>query len=195
MEHILNRRTTTILTYINQGRRPAAFPVFPARPPRRRARMAPFPAACPGAAGRPAGAPPVPMGIRRLAPGPVVMAPPDPPHARGPRPRSSNPDPPGPAIGTRSSGYERIRGGKGGGRGRNGWTPERIRTGVYEWTKTNGEGGTPVSRTVAPARGGGKRGTPREPEGARPGGTVSCEAAARYSPTPSRVQYHRRAGP
>lgn len=38
MEHILNRRTATILTYINQGRRPAAFPVFPARPPRRRAR-------------------------------------------------------------------------------------------------------------------------------------------------------------
>ena len=110
-----------------------AFPVFPARPPRRRARMAPFSAARPGAAGRPAGAPPVPMGIRRLAPGPVVMAsPPIPPHAEGPRPRSSNPDPPGPAIGTRSSGYERIRGGKGGGRGRNGWTPERIRTGEYE---------------------------------------------------------------
>ena len=74
MEHTLNRQTTTILTYINQGRRPAAFPVFPARPPRRRARMAPFSAACPGAAGRPAGAPPAPMGIRRLAPGPVVMA-------------------------------------------------------------------------------------------------------------------------
>ena len=33
MEHILNRRTTTILTYINQGRRPAAFPVsLPVRP-------------------------------------------------------------------------------------------------------------------------------------------------------------------
>ena len=78
MEHTLNRQTTTILTYINQGRRPAAFPVFPARPPRRRARMAPFSAACPGAAGRPAGAPPAPMGIRRLAPGPVVMAPPIP---------------------------------------------------------------------------------------------------------------------
>lgn len=29
MEHTLNRRTTTILTYINQGRRPAAFPAFP----------------------------------------------------------------------------------------------------------------------------------------------------------------------
>ena len=38
MEHTLNRQTTTILTYINQGRRPAAFPVSPARPPRRRAR-------------------------------------------------------------------------------------------------------------------------------------------------------------
>ena len=38
MEHTLNRQTTTILTYINQGRRPVAFPVFPARPPRRRAR-------------------------------------------------------------------------------------------------------------------------------------------------------------
>lgn len=47
-----------------------------------------------------------------------------------------------------------------------------------------------------PARAcGKKRGTPREPVGARPGGTVSCGAAARYSPTPSRVQYHRRAGP
>lgn len=29
MEHTLNRRTTTILTYINQGRRPVAFPAFP----------------------------------------------------------------------------------------------------------------------------------------------------------------------
>lgn len=57
MEHTLNRQTTTILTYINQGRRPVAFPVFPARPPRRRTRMAPFSAARPGAAGRPAGAP------------------------------------------------------------------------------------------------------------------------------------------
>ena len=72
MEHTLNRQTTTILTYINQGRRPAVpSPLFPARPPRRRARMAPFSAARPGAAGRPAGAPPAPMGILRLAPGPV----------------------------------------------------------------------------------------------------------------------------
>ena len=38
MEHTLNRQTTTILTYINQGRRPAAFPVSPARSPRRRTR-------------------------------------------------------------------------------------------------------------------------------------------------------------
>ena len=82
MEHILNRRTATILTYINQGRRPAAFPVFPARPPRRRARAAPFSAARPGAAGRPAGASPAPMGILCLAPGPVVMAPPIPPRMR-----------------------------------------------------------------------------------------------------------------
>ncbi len=33
MEHTLNRQTTTILTYINQGRRPVAFPVsLPVRP-------------------------------------------------------------------------------------------------------------------------------------------------------------------
>ena len=45
-----------------------------------------------------------------------------------------------------------------------------IRVDEDEW---GGEGGTPVSRTVAPARAcvrGGKRGTPREPVGARPGG-------------------------
>lgn len=29
MEHTLNRQTTTILTYINQGRRSAAFPDLP----------------------------------------------------------------------------------------------------------------------------------------------------------------------
>ena len=75
MEHILNRRTATILTYINQGRRPAAFPVFPARPPRRRTRVAPFPAACPGAAGRPAGAPPVPMGSGASRRGPSSWRP------------------------------------------------------------------------------------------------------------------------
>ena len=60
-----------------------AFPVFPARQPRRRTRADPFSAARPGAAGRPAGAPPVPMGIRRLAPGPVVMAPPIPRMRKG----------------------------------------------------------------------------------------------------------------
>lgn len=112
MEHTLNRQTTTILTYINQGRRPAAFPVFPARPPRRRARMAPFSAACPGAAGRPAGAPPAPMGIRRLAPGPVVMALPI-PRMRKDRAPDHRIRPPGPTVGTRSSGCERTRGGKG----------------------------------------------------------------------------------
>ena len=38
-----------------------------------------------------------------------------------------------------------------------------------------------------------KKGASREPK-ARPGGPT-CEAAACYSPTPSRVQYHRRAWP
>ena len=51
--------------------------------------------------------------------------------------------------------------------------------------------GVPVRRCV----GGENEEPPGSPRGARPGGTVSCEAAARYSPTPSRVQYHRRAGP
>lgn len=44
--------------------------------------MAPFSAARPGAAGRPAGAPPAPMGILCLAPGPVVMASPRSPRMR-----------------------------------------------------------------------------------------------------------------
>ena len=139
-----------------------------------------------GRGGPSGGRAPGPDGIRRLAPGPVVMAPPIPPHARGPRPRSSNPDPLGPAIGTRLNGYERIWGGEGGGRGGNGWMSEWIRMNMRSYECRND--GTRCGA-------GGKRGTPREPEGARPGGTVSCEAAARYSPTPSRVQYHRRAGP
>ena len=84
--------------------------------------------------GRPSGGrAPGPDGIRRLAPGPVVMeSPPDSTACERTAPRSSNPDPLGPAIGTRLNGYERIWGGKGGGRGRNGWMPERIRTGEYE---------------------------------------------------------------
>ena len=53
-----------------------AFPVFPARPPRRRARVAPFSAARPGAAGRPAGAPPVPMGSGASRRGPSSWRPP-----------------------------------------------------------------------------------------------------------------------
>lgn len=83
-----------------------AFPVSPARSPRRRARMAPFPAARPGAAGRPAGAPPAPMGILCLAPGPVVMASPDPPACERTAPPIIESGSPGPAIGMRSSGYE-----------------------------------------------------------------------------------------
>ena len=42
MEHTLNRQTTTILTYTRTHKSGTtacgAFPVFPARPPRRRAR-------------------------------------------------------------------------------------------------------------------------------------------------------------
>ncbi len=46
---------------------------------------------------------------------------------------------------------------------------EWMRTGEYEWTKTNREGGTPVSRTVAAvAPVGGKT---RFPPGARGGST------------------------
>ena len=199
MEHTLNRQTTTILTYINQGRRPAAFPVFPARPPRRRARMAPFSAACPGAAGRPAGAPPAPMGIRRLAPGPVVMALPIPRMRKDRAPDHRIRIPPvrrsgrGPAD-ANEHGEGRDEG-REGTDGRSNGCERGIRVDEDEW---GGEGGTPVSRTVAPARAcvrGGKRGTPREPVGARPGGTVSCGAATCYSPTPSQVQYHRRARP
>lgn len=70
MEHTLNRQTTTILTYINQGRRPVAFPVsLPVRPavgpvwPR-----SPRPVRARRAVRR---ARPGPDGIRRLAPGPV----------------------------------------------------------------------------------------------------------------------------
>ena len=59
-----------------------AFPVFPARPPRRRARADPFPAACPGAAGRPAGAPPVPMGSGASRRGPSSWRPPPIPRMR-----------------------------------------------------------------------------------------------------------------
>lgn len=48
--------------------------------------MAPFSAARPGAAGRPAGASPAPMGILCLAPGPVVMASPRSPACGGTAP-------------------------------------------------------------------------------------------------------------
>lgn len=106
MEHTLNRQTTTILTYINQGRRPAAFPVSPARSPRRRTRMAPFSAACPGRGGPSGGRVPGPDGDPAPRAGARRHGAPDPPHTEGPRPRSSNPDPLGPAIGMRSSGYE-----------------------------------------------------------------------------------------
>ena len=51
-------------------------------------------------------------------------------------------------------------------------------------------GGTPVSRTV-----GGNEEPPGSPGGLDRGEPYRVKAAARYSPTPSRVQYHRRAGP
>ena len=145
MEHILNRRTATILTYINQGRRPAAPSPFslPARPAVGPVRGPPRDSPCP--------------------PGPVVMAPPIPPHTEGPRPRSSNPDPPGPAIGTRFNGCERIRGGKGGGKGRNGWMSEWIRTGGIRVNED--EWGGEDARV--PYRGG----KTRNPPGARGGST------------------------
>ena len=72
MEHTLNRQTTTILTYINQGRRPAVPSPFPlARPSRRRARAGACGARratlrvrrgpCPSASVRAGGASPLPQ--------------------------------------------------------------------------------------------------------------------------------------
>ena len=76
------------------GTTPCGLPRFPcpsAPPPDP---CSPVSRGLPGRGGPSGGRAPGPDGIRRLAPGPVVMAPPIPPHARGPRPRSSNPDPP-----------------------------------------------------------------------------------------------------
>lgn len=72
MEHTLNRQTTTILTYINQGRRPVAFPVsLPVRPAvgpvrgacgARRATLRVRRGPCPSASVRAGGASPPPAG-------------------------------------------------------------------------------------------------------------------------------------
>ena len=171
MEHILNRQTTTILTYINQGRRPAApspfsLPVRPAagpvwpRSPRpvrarravRRARPRPRRGSC---------------ASRR---GPSSWSVPRSPRMRKDRapdhririPRSGDRD-----------AAQRIRTNTGGGEGRNGWMNKYtdMRKG---WPGVRGGPGC-VARP-ARAWAGEKRGTPREPVGARPGGTVSCES-------------------
>ena len=155
------------------GTTPCGLPCFPARPPRRRTRMAPFSAARPGAAGRPAGAPRPRRGSGTSRRGPSSWRPrfpacgrTAPPIIESGSPRSGDRD----AVQRMrmDTGREGMREGKGRERmdarmDANGG----IRVDEDEW---GGEGGTPVSRTVAPARVRGRVKT-RNPPGARGGST------------------------
>ena len=194
MEHTLNRQTTTILTYINQGRRPVAFPVsLPVRPaagpvwPR-----SPRPARA--AAGRPAGASPAPMGIRRLAPGPVVMAPPIPRirKDRAPDHRIRIPSVRRSGCGPADT-NEHEEGKEGTDGCSNGC--ERGNTSERRRTRRGGRDARVPYRGGPRVCGGKNEEPPGSPWGLDRGEPYRVKAAARYSPTPSRVQYHRRAGP